>query len=65
MLGQDEIGIFPPLGTALAAALESGVRATFKTTTSDQFEFPVQAGVVPWPRACAQRNGIAIEPAGK
>jgi hypothetical protein len=54
----------PEHGTALAAALEKGVRATFKTTASDQLEFPVQAGVRPWLRACARRNGIAIEPAG-
>ncbi len=65
VLGQDEIGIFPQHGAALAAAMESGVRATFKTTTSDRFEFPVQAGVVPWLRACARRNGIAIEPAAQ
>jgi hypothetical protein len=65
VLGQDEIGIFPQHGAALAAALETGARATFKTTTGDQLEFPVQAGVVPWLRACARRNGIAIEPAGQ
>jgi hypothetical protein len=47
--GQDEIGIYPQHGAGLAAALERGVRATFKTT-SDQLEFPVQAGVVPWLR---------------
>jgi hypothetical protein len=64
VLGEDEIGIFPQHGKALAAALEKGVRATFKSKVSDHFEFPVQASVVPWLRACARRNGIAMEPAG-
>ena len=63
VLGADEIGIFPEHGNALAAALEKGVRATFKSKVSDNFEFPVQASVVPWLRACARRNGIAMEPA--
>jgi hypothetical protein len=63
VLGEDEIGIFPQHGNALAAALEKGVRATFKSKVSDNFEFPVQASVVPWLRACARRNGIAMEPA--
>jgi hypothetical protein len=48
---------------ALAAALEKGVRATFKSPASANFEFPVQPGVIPWLRACARRNDIAIEPA--
>ena len=65
VLGEDEIGIFPQHGNALATALEKGVRATFKSKVSDNFEFPVQASVVPWLRACARRNGIAIEPAGQ
>jgi hypothetical protein len=60
---EDEIGIFPQHGKALAAALEKGVRVTFKTEVSDHFEFPVQASVVLWLRACARRNGIAMEPA--
>jgi hypothetical protein len=64
VLGEDEIGIVPQHGIALAAALEKGARATFKSKLSDNFEFPVQAGVVPWLRACARRNGIAIEPQG-
>jgi hypothetical protein len=63
-LGPDEIGIFPRHGRALAAALENGVRATFKSKVSYNMEFPVQAGVVPWLRACARRNGIAMEPQG-
>jgi hypothetical protein len=63
VLGEDEIGIFPQHGNALAAALEKGVRATFKSKVSDNFEFPVQASVIPWLRACARRNGIAMEPA--
>ena len=65
VLGPDEIGIFPQHGAALAAALQRGVRATFKSPGNDNFEFPVQAGVIPWLRACARRNGIAIEPAGQ
>jgi hypothetical protein len=63
-LGPDEIGIFPRHGRALAAALENGVRATFKSKVSYNMEFPVEAGVVPWLRACARRNGIAMEPQG-
>ena len=47
---------------ALAAALEKGVRATFKSPASANFGFPVQPGVIPWLRACARRNGIPIEP---
>lgn len=65
VLGEDEIGIFPEHGKALASALEKGVRATFKSKVSDNFEFPVQTSVVPWLRACARRNGIAMEPAGQ
>jgi len=63
VLGEDEIGIFPQHGKALAAVLEKGVRATLKSKVSDNFEFPVQASVIPWLRACARRNGIAMEPA--
>lgn len=62
--GRDEIGIFPQHGATLAAALEKGYRATFKAA-ADQFEFPVQPNVIPWLRACARRNGIAIEPVGQ
>jgi hypothetical protein len=64
MQGNDEIGIFPQHATALAALLEKGTRATFKSKVSDVFEFPIQAGLIPWLRACARRNGIAFEPAG-
>jgi len=42
-----------------------GIRATFKSKVSDNFEFPVQAGVIPWLRACARRNDIAFEPVGQ
>jgi hypothetical protein len=63
--GHDEIGIFPYHGATLAAALEKGERATFKAADADQFQFPVQSSVIPWLRACAHRNGIAIEPVGK
>jgi hypothetical protein len=65
VLGPDEIGITPQHGEALASALENGGRATFKTGTDYQLEFPIQAGVIPWLRACARRNGIPIEHAGQ
>ena len=61
VLGPDEVGITPQHGAALAAALENGGRAIFKTDNGYQLEFPVQAGVIPWLRACARRNGIPIE----
>jgi hypothetical protein len=63
--GNDEIGIFPQHAAALAAVLEKGIRVTFKSKVSDNFEFPVQASVIPWLRACARRNGIAFEQAGQ
>ena len=65
MQGNDEIGIFPQHATALAALLEKGIRATFKSKVSDNFEFPVQGSVIPWLRACARRNDIAFEPVGQ
>jgi hypothetical protein len=64
VLGPDEVGINPQHGAALASALENGGRAVFKTGTDYQLEFPIQAGVIPWLRACARRNGIPIEHAG-
>jgi hypothetical protein len=63
--GSDEIGIFPAHGAALAKALENGARGLMKSPVSDNFEFPVQASVIPWLRACARRNGISIEPVGQ
>src|SRR5262249_10684170 len=63
--GPDEIGIFPQHGAALAKVLENGARALMKSPVSDNFEFPVQASIIPWLRACARRNGIAIEPVGQ
>jgi hypothetical protein len=60
--GPDEIGIFPQRGAVLAKALENGARGLMKSPVSDNFEFPVQASVIPWLRACARRNGIPIEP---
>jgi hypothetical protein len=63
--GPDEIGIFPQHGAALAKALENGARALMRSPLSDNFELPVQASVIPWLRACARRNGIAIEPVGQ
>ena len=65
MQGPDEIGIFPQHGAALAKALENGTHALMKSPVSDNFEFPVQASVIPWLRACARRNAIAIEPVGQ
>jgi hypothetical protein len=63
MLGRDEVGIFPRHGAAIATALQSGGVVKFKSAASpDQFEFSMNAAIVPWLRACARRNGIAIEP---
>lgn len=62
MMGHDEIAVFPKHATALASLLESGVRATIKAPSGYQFEFPVQPSIIPWLRACARRNGIAMEP---
>jgi hypothetical protein len=63
-LGSDEIGLFPAQPKLLAAALENGTRFNFKSKTVGM-EFPVQAGVIPWLRACARRSGFGIEPAVK
>jgi hypothetical protein len=63
MLGRDEIGVFPQHPSELAEALEKSNSAAIRAPTGYQFEFPVRAGVVPWLRACARRNGFAIEPA--
>jgi hypothetical protein len=65
VVGHDEIGIYPQHATTLATVLEKGAQLTFKAAPSDRMEFPVQAGVVPWLRACARRNGISIEPVGQ
>lgn len=65
VVGHDEIGIYPQHGATLAAVLETGAQLTFKAAPSDRMEFPVQAGVVPWLRACARRNDISIEPVGQ
>jgi hypothetical protein len=63
--GPDEVGIKPEHANALAALLESGGRATFKASTGDQLEFPVNGSTVGWLRACARRNGMALEPAAQ
>jgi hypothetical protein len=55
----------PPFGAALAKALENGGRALMRSPVSDNFEFPVQANIIPRLRACARRNAIAIEPVGQ
>ena len=59
-----------PFDPAREAALVTGAgngigRATFRTGTDYQLEFPIQAGVIPWLRACARRNGIPIEHSGQ
>ncbi|MBR0715965.1 hypothetical protein [Bradyrhizobium liaoningense] len=66
MQGHDEIGLFPQHGNALLAAIEK--RSVFELRASkveDKYEFSVHGGVIGWLRACARRNGIAIEPAGQ
>lgn len=60
-LGKDEIGIFPQHGMALAAALNDGATAAFKSSV-EGFEFPIPSGVVPWLRACGHRWNIPFEP---
>jgi hypothetical protein len=65
VLGHDEIGIFPAHGSAFAAALAIGERATFKPANGDQLDFPVQPSALAWLRACARRNGIGLEPTGQ
>lgn len=64
--GPDEIGLFPQHGAALAEAIETGsVLAMKAKTIEDNYEFSVHPGVIGWLRACARRNAIAIEPAGR
>jgi hypothetical protein len=66
MQGHDEIGLFPQHGNALLGALEKG--SVFELRASrieDKYEFSVQGGVIGWVRACARRNGIALEHAGQ
>ena len=62
MLGHDEIGLFPEHGKAFAAALGDGVTFNFQSPIYG-LEYPIPAGVVPWLRACARRNGFSFEPA--
>ena len=61
MLGHDEIGLFPAHGAALAQALGDGVTFSFKSPIYG-LDYAIPAGVVPWLRACARRNGIGFEP---
>ncbi|WFU68912.1 hypothetical protein [Bradyrhizobium sp. CB2312] len=64
--GPDEIGLFPQHGAALAEAIETGsVLAIKAKTIEDNYEFSVHPGVIGWLRACARRNAIAIELAGR
>jgi hypothetical protein len=63
VLGNDEIGIFPEHGAALALALGDGVSAHFEAPKIETIDFPVVSGVVPWLRACSRRWGISFEPA--
>lgn len=53
------------LAALMVAATPPASRALMKSPVSDNFEFPVQGSVIPWLRACARRNGIAIEPVGQ
>ena len=62
VLGNDEIGVFPQHGVALAAALGDGVTLNFKSKV-EGMEFSIPSGVVPWLRACANRWNIPFEPA--
>jgi hypothetical protein len=62
MLGHDEVGVFPEHGNAFAQALGDGVTFDFKSSLYG-LKYPIPAGVVPWLRACARRNGISFEPA--
>jgi hypothetical protein len=63
VLGNDEIGVFPEHGAALAQALGDGADAKFDALKVETMEFPVVAGVVPWLRACSRRWGISFETA--
>lgn len=66
MQGHDEIGLFPQHGNALLGAIEKG--SVFELRASkieDKYEFSVHGGVIGWVRACARRNGIALEHAGQ
>jgi hypothetical protein len=62
VLGNDEIGLFPEHGAALALALGDGVSAHFDALKVETLDFPVVAGVVPWLRACSRRWGISFDP---
>jgi hypothetical protein len=64
VLGNDEIGLFPEHGAALAVALGDGSAIAFKSPV-EGFEFFVPGGVVPWLRACGRRWGIPFEPEAK
>jgi hypothetical protein len=59
---EDEIIVYPERPAALAAVLDDGVRFNFKSKQTGM-EMPVLGGVVGWLRACARRNGIALEAA--
>jgi hypothetical protein len=61
VLGNDEIGVYPQHGAALALALGNGASLVFKSPVEDM-EFPVPSGIVPWLRACGRRWEIGFEP---
>jgi hypothetical protein len=61
VLGNDEIGVYPLHGAALALALGNGASLVFKSPVEDM-EFPVPSGIVPWLRACGRRWEIGFEP---
>jgi tetratricopeptide (TPR) repeat protein len=60
VLGNDEIGLFPQHGAALALAFEDGSEFDFKSPVV-RIEGGVTGGVVPWLRACARRHGFGVE----
>ncbi len=61
VLSVNEIGIFPTHARAFAAVLDSADMLNFKSPVIGM-EFPVAGDVIGWARACARRNGIAMEP---
>ena len=61
VLSVNEIGIFPAHGKAFAATLDRVDMLNFKSPAIG-IEFPVSGSVKGWARACARRNGIAMEP---
>jgi len=59
VLSEDEIGLYPRHGPALAAVIDKAERLEFKAEPM-RMEFPV-GGALPWLRACARRHAISFE----